>query len=155
MPLGNITSQIFSNIYLNELDWFIKRNIRAKNYFRYADDFIIAHTDRKYLLYILRETNDFLKNELGLRLHPKKVFIRKFSQGIDFLGYVVLPHYRVLRTKTKRRMFRTLSEKRAQLRNGSISQDSFNQSLQSYLGALRHCDGYKIEKEMGVLVGGH
>lgn len=145
MPLGNITSQIFSNIYLNELDWFIKRRLHVKNYFRYADDFIIAHPDKEYLLCILKEIGIFLETELSLKLHPKKVFIRKFSQGIDFLGYVVLPHYRVLRTKTKKRMFRKLKEKYSQLKSGAISEEKFNQSFQSYLGVLKHCEGYELE----------
>jgi RNA-directed DNA polymerase len=148
LPLGNVTSQIFANIYLNELDWFIKRKLRTKNYFRYADDFIIAHPDKEYLLHSLKEIKNFLGNELNLQLHPKKVSIRKFHQGIDFLGYVILPHHKVLRTKTKKRMYRKLKEKHAQLKNGIISKEKFDQSLQSYLGILKHCEGYKIRQNI-------
>jgi len=66
---------------------------------------------------------------LNLSLHPDKIIIRKYNQGIDFLGYVTLPHYRVLRIKTKKRMFRRINHK----------------NLQSYLGVLSHCNGYKLE----------
>jgi hypothetical protein len=130
------------------LDWFIKRKLQAKNYFRYADDFIVAHSDERYLLYGLKEIKKFLEIELSLQLHPKKVSIRKFHQGIDFLGYVVLPHYTVLRTKTKKRMYRKLKEKHAQLQNGVISKEKFDQSLQSYLGMLKHCEGRKIKQDI-------
>lgn len=149
LPIGNITSQIFANIYLNELDWFIKRKLKVKNYFRYADDFIIVYHDKKYLLDVLKEVDAFLKTELSLALHLKKVFIRKFHQGIDFLGYVVFPHHKILRTKTKRRMFRKIKNKKFDLQNNFISEESFNQSLQSYLGTLKHCEGFGIRKEVG------
>jgi len=144
VPIGNITSQIFANIYLNELDWFTKRKLRVKNYFRYADDFIIVHSETNYLKGILLNVNDFLKNELKLELHPGKVCIRKFHQGIDFLGYVILPHYIVLRTKTKRRIFKKIRKKYEYSQRGLISEESFNQSLQSYLGMLKHCKGNSI-----------
>jgi RNA-directed DNA polymerase len=153
VPIGNITSQIFANVYLNELDWFLKRKLRVKNYFRYADDFVVIHRNKKYLEEILPRIDDFLKSELGLELHPDKVFIRKFGQGIDFLGYTILPHYIVLRTKTKRRILRKIKQKKFLLRKDLISEDSFNQSLQSYLGMLKHCQGYKIKKQIGNIAG--
>jgi hypothetical protein len=120
----------------------------VKNYFRYADDFIIMHQDQNYLKLILAEIQKFLKQELALKLHPQKIQIRKFCQGIDFLGYIILPHYVVLRTKTKNRMFRKMKIKRQRLETGLINQESFNQSLQSYLGMLKHCFGYKIKQNL-------
>jgi len=137
IPIGNLTSQIFANIYLNELDQFVKHKLRMRHYFRYADDFIIVHNNRDYLQNLLEFLSDFLKSELGLELHPQKVEIRKFQQGIDFLGYVILPHHIVLRTKTKRRMFKKLLQ-------GRDSQ-SHLQRVQSYLGLLKHCNGYQLE----------
>lgn len=145
MPIGNITSQIFANIYLNKLDWFIKRGLKIKNYFRYADDFIIAHADVNYLRKILSRIDEFIKDELRLELHPNKVSITKFHHGVDFLGYVVLPHYKVLRTKTKRRMFRKIRINKEKLAQELITAESFNQLLQSYYGMLKHCQGYKLK----------
>ena len=91
---------------------------------------------------------NFLDEKLDLKLHPQKVEIRKFSQGIDFLGYVILPRYIVLRTKTKKRMFRKIKAKKQKLDRGLITKESFNQSLQSYYGLLKHCQGYKLKLEI-------
>lgn len=144
LPIGNLTSQVFANIYLNKLDWFISKKLRVKNYFRYTDDFIIVHRDVKYLKDALINIDYFLRRELDLELHPQKVQIRKLSQGIDFLGYIVLPRYIILRTKTKKRMFKKMRMKRNLLDGGLINKETFNQSRQSYLGLLKHCNGHKI-----------
>lgn len=136
LPLGNVTSQLFSNILLNKFDQFVKHKLKPKYYIRYCDDFVIVSKDRNYLESLISQIADFLKNELSLFLHPKKVEIRKLSQGIDFLGYVILPPYKVLRTKTKKRIFR-------KMKNG------FSEEVkQSYLGMLLHCKGYKISNKI-------
>jgi len=90
------------------------------------------------------EIESFLNNGLALELHPDKVEIRKFSQGIDFLGYVVLPYHIVLRTKTKRRMFKKLFAKQKSLNEGLLEADSYSQSIQSYLGMLKHCNAHDM-----------
>jgi len=148
LPLGNVTSQLFANIYLNELDQFVKHNLREKYYLRYCDDFIILGEDEKNLCGLVPVIDDFLQGTLGLQLHPDKIILRKQRQGIDFLGYVVLPHHRVLRTKTKRRIMKKIQRKRDELDNGNISEESFNQGLQSYLGVLKHCNGWKIKQKI-------
>ena len=145
MPIGNLTSQIFANIYLDKLDWFISKRLHIKNYFRYADDFIIVHRDVECLKDALINIDCYLRHELDLELHPNKVQIRKLNQGIDFLGYVILPHYIVLRTKTKKRMFKKIRIKKDLLDDGLIEEEAFNQSMQSYLGLLKHCKSRKIE----------
>lgn len=86
IPLGNVTSQIFANIYLNELDWFIKRKLKARHYFRYADDFIIVHESVDYLESILVQIDSFLQSELKIQLHPHKIEIRKISPRNRFSG---------------------------------------------------------------------
>ena len=134
--LGNVTSQLFANIYLNQLDQFAKRALRAFYYIRYCDDFIILENDCEMLGGIVRKFEAFLTNELKLELHEQKIVTRKLSQGVDFLGYVVLSHYRVLRTRTKRRIFKRLLGNHKE------------QSLQSYLGVLSHCKGFKIRKKL-------
>jgi len=145
LPLGNVSSQLFANIYLNELDQFAKHSLKEKYYIRYCDDFVILSDNENYLKNLIPTIDNFLRENLKLNLHPNKVIIRKYRQGIDFLGYVVLPHHKVLRTKTKKRMFRKLDEKYVKLKSGAISEDSFNSSFQSYLGVLKHCEGYGIE----------
>ena len=152
LPLGNVISQLFANIYLNELDQFAKHILKEKYYLRYCDDFIIMAEDKKHLEKLIGKLGDFLQNELKLNLHPNKIIIRKYRQGIDFLGYVVLPHHRVLRTKTKRRMMKKLSLNHKILKEGLISEEEFNQSLQAYLGVLKHCDGRGIEKKISRII---
>ena len=144
LPLGNITSQLFANIYLNELDQFVKHKLKIKHYIRYCDDFTILSDNREYLKKLIVTISDFLKEKLKLSLHSDKIKIRKYHQGIDFLGYVSFPHHRILRTKTKRRMFRKIERRIEQLKQNKISEESFNQTIQSYLGVLKHCKSHKL-----------
>ncbi|MDO8430637.1 MAG: reverse transcriptase domain-containing protein [Candidatus Taylorbacteria bacterium] len=148
LPLGNVTSQLFANIYLNELDQFIKHVLKVKYYLRYCDDFIILEQNQDLLKEYIKRIGIFLQEKLYLQLHPNKVNIRKCTQGIDFLGYVVLPDHVVLRTKTKERIIRKIIFLKEQLDKGFIIQETFDQTLQSYLGILKHCNGYKIQQEI-------
>jgi len=132
LPLGNITSQLFANIYLNELDQFVKHKLREKYYIRYCDDFVILSDNKNYLENVILKIDNFLKTDLKLFLHPNKVAIRKFNQGIDFLGYVSFPYFIILRKKTKNRMFKKAGK-------------SYNiATLISFLGMLKHCKSYKV-----------
>lgn len=148
LPLGNITSQLFANIYLNELDQFIKQKLKIKYYIRYCDDFIILDTNEEYLKKIIYQIDNFLKEKLKLSLHKDKIIIRKYHPGIDFLGYVSFSHHRVLRTKTRRRMFKKINQKIIALEQSKITEESFSQTIQSYFGILKHCNGYKLKKEI-------
>ncbi len=148
LPLGNVTSQIFANIYLNELDYFVKHALKVKHYIRYCDDFVILSEERKYLEATLSKINNFLIDVLKLSLHGRKIIFRKFTHGIDFLGYVVMPYYRVLRTKTKRRILKKMARRKSELERGEVDVASFNSSLQSYFGVLAHCKGFKIRKKL-------
>ena len=137
LPLGNVTSQLFANIYLNELDQYVKHQLKVKYYLRYCDDFIILGLESSYLSKLAYKIGEFLEEHLFLNLSPNKVILRKYRQGIDFLGYVILPHHRVVRTKTKRRIIDKVF-------HGNINQ----QSLNSYLGVLKHSNSYELEKEI-------
>ena len=144
IPIGNLTSQMFANIYMGELDHFIKHSLRVKSYARYTDDFVAVSTDKTYLENLLLPIQDFLKEKLKLELHPQKVTVRKYRQGADFLGYVVLPHHMALRTRTKKRMFRKMAERVALYRSGAISEAAFEGALHSYLGVLSHADAHEL-----------
>ena len=136
LPLGNLTSQLFVNVYMNPFDQFMKRELKTTRYVRYADDFVILHEDREYLGSLIPKISRFLEQELKLSLHPKKVSIATFSSGIDFLGWVHFPHHRVLRNATKWRMLRRLE---TELRPGSLN---------SYLGLLSHGNTYGLSKKL-------
>jgi len=134
LPLGNLTSQLFINIYMNKFDQFAKHKLKMKCYIRYADDFVIFSEDKKLLENMISEIKEFLEKELKLELHPDKVFIKTLASGMDFLGWVNFTDHRVLRTATKRRMFRKLNENNSKL-----------ETLNSYLGMLGHGNGQKLE----------
>ena len=151
--MGNLTSQLFANIYLNELDQFIKHRLKVKYYLRYTDDFVIIADDKSYLLKILELVRIFLRDNLKLELHPNKIVLKKYRQGLDFLGYIALPHYNILRTKTKNRMIRKFKKKVEDYNEGLISKEKLNQSLQSYLGVLGHVKGCKIKRSLLSVVG--
>lgn len=148
IPIGNLTSQLFANIYMNEFDQFIKHTLKVKYYVRYTDDFVIVSDNTDYLYSLLPLIRKFLGDKLALNLHPNKISVRKYSQGIDFLGYVILPHHIKLRTKTKRRMLRVLDQKIEEFNNNEISAKTFNQTLQSYYGVLSHADSHKFTQDL-------
>ena len=134
IPIGNLTSQLFANVYMNVFDHFIKDVLRVKYYLRYTDDFIIIHDDPVELVSLLPAMRSFLHDRLALDLHPRKIILRKLRQGIDFLGYIVLPHYRLLRMNTRKRMIRRMKE-------GGLNKAQ----LYSYLGLLSHAEEYEAE----------
>jgi len=147
-PIGNLTSQLFANIYMNEFDQFVKHKLKVKYYIRYTDDFVIIHYNKNYLINIKTEISNFLEKKLKLSLHPDKVELRKYHQGIDFLGYVTLPKARVLRTKTKNRIFKKMKLRANQLKEEKIKEKSVLQSFNSYLGVLSHGNTYELEQKL-------
>jgi len=110
LPIGNLTSQLFANVYMNKLDQFMKHNLRVRYYARYTDDFVIISTDESYLKSLIEPIRSFLGDVLRLKIHPKKISIRTCHRGIDYLGFISFPHYRLLRNKTRHRLFRKLKE---------------------------------------------
>jgi RNA-directed DNA polymerase len=133
---------------MSVFDQFVKHTLKVKKYVRYTDDFIIVSHDRNYLESLFPPIEVFLRNELALSLHPNKVEILNYSRGIDFLGYVVHPHYRLVRKKTKNRMFRKPRERVRNFKRGIISEVSLKASLRSYLGVLSHTEACELEQEL-------
>lgn len=135
LPLGNLTSQLFVNIYMNKFDQFAKHKLKAKYYIRYADDFVFLSEDKKWLEKLIEPISNFLWGELKLELHPDKVYIKTLASGVDFLGWVNFLDHRVLRTTTKRRMLK------------KIRGNSKKETINSYLGLLSHGNAGKQRKE--------
>ncbi len=133
LPLGNLTSQLLVNIYLNEFDQYVKRDLKVKHYIRYADDFVLLSRDSNELVKTLSYMIVFLRSKLKLKLHPDKVSLATFASGIDFLGWVHFPQARVLRTVTKRRMWRNCA-----------GLDADSATMKAYLGLLTHGDTYGL-----------
>lgn len=139
LPLGNLTSQLLVNIYMNEFDQFVKWELKAPFYIRYADDFVFLHQDKKYIESLVSQMSEFLSTHLKLTLHPDKLFIKTFASGVDFLGWVHFPDHRVLRTTTKKRMFRNIKAK-----------DGKKETVQSYLGLLKHGNARKLANSISM-----
>ena len=134
LTLGNLTSQLLVNIYMNEFDQFVKHKLKAKYYIRYADDFIVLSQDKAWLEELLPKMGDFLGEITKLNLHPDKVSIKTITSGVDFLGWVHFSDHKVLRTTTKRRMFKRIKKNYAP------------EVVNSYLGLLKHGNTHKIKK---------
>ena len=146
IPLGNATSQLFANVYLHELDDFIKQELRERYYLRYCDDFIILSNDKNHLESLIFPIREFLIKKLQLDLHPKKLIIRKLTQGIDFVGYVLFFKHTLVRTRTKQRMKKRLKEAYEIFLQGKIDGVSLDQRLQSYLRILSHANQHTLSQ---------
>ncbi len=147
MPIGNLTSQLIANIYLNELDQFSKHNLKVNHYIRYMDDFIILHQDKQYLHRLKIEIEDFLNNNIGLHLNSKTC-IRPVSVGIEFVGFRIWSTHLRLKKKTSIKMKRRFKYLKKSYARNEIEFSKVNSSVQSYLGILKHCDGYLLKKSI-------
>ncbi|MEI7451797.1 MAG: reverse transcriptase/maturase family protein [Candidatus Falkowbacteria bacterium] len=134
LPLGNLTSQLLVNVYMNEFDQFVKRDLKVKYYIRYADDFVFLSPDKNYLINLRSQLDKFLNDELKLTMHPKKVFLTTLNSGVDFLGWVNFTDHRVLRTKTKRRML------------VRITKSNKLATRAAYAAMLKHGNAYKLSQ---------
>ncbi len=137
LPLGNLTSQLLINIYLNEFDQFMKHQVKAKCYIRYADDFVIFSHSKEELKNTLVLVDTFLKLNLRLELHPDKVFVKTLVSGVDFLGWIHFSDHRVFRTVTRKRMMKRIEELEGK-----------TETVASYLGMLSHGNGRKLRRRI-------
>lgn len=136
LPLGNLTSQLLVNIYMYEFDFWMKQTIHMKHYIRYADDFVVFSQDREYLAELLPKIAVFIDENLKLTLHPDKVFLKTLASGVDFLGWAHFPDHRVLRTTTKRRMLKRVTD------------NPTSETVQSYIGLLSWGNAERLKQEI-------
>lgn len=148
IPLGNITSQIFANIYLNEPDQFIAKTLKIKHYVRYNDDFVILDYNKERLIEHVKKARVFVENKLLLKIPKEKISFRKLKWGIDFCGYVVLPNAILLRRKTKRRMFKNIFFAVEKFKQGEIAKRDFAKIFNSYCGLLKHCNSHNLKNKL-------
>lgn len=136
LPLGNLTSQLFANVYLNVFDQWAKHKLKTRHYIRYADDFVVLAVDKKWLEDIIPQIRDVLLEKLNLTLHPTKISLKTYNSGVDFLGWNNFPDYKRLRNKTKQRMFKKITDR------------PLPEVYQSYLGLLGHGDTHHIQEDL-------
>lgn len=147
LPIGNLTSQMFANLYLNELDQHCKHRLHLKYYIRYMDDIIILHNSKRYLEKVKREIEKFLEEKLNLQLN-NKTCIRPASMGIEFVGFRVWSTHIKLRKKTTKKMKKRLKYMFSAYENGEIDKETLDRSIASYKGILQHFNSYGLRKSL-------
>lgn len=147
IPIGNLTSQFFANVYLHELDKFAKQMLQAKFYIRYMDDGVIVHGDRTWLHEIREYIREFLTDTLKLQLNSK-TNIFPAAQGINFLGYRIWPTHRLLRKDSAKRMQRKLKKFEQEYTAGDIALDKIHASIMSWIGHTQHAECYQLRKRL-------
>ena len=147
LPIGNLTSQMFANLYLNELDQYCKHQLRLHYYIRYMDDIIILHPDKKYLERVKQEIEAFLADELRLQLN-KKTCIRPTSMGIEFVGFRIWSTHKNLRKKTAKKLRKRLKYLFCQYQAGEVDKQTLDRSVASYRGILKHFDSYGLRQSL-------
>ncbi len=136
LPIGNLTSQLFGNIYLNPLDHFVKRDLKIKGYGRYVDDFFLIDGDVEKLLFAKERIREFLKQKLHLTLHPKKVYLQPIEHGVNFVGAYVLPHRKYLSKRIQGNYRNTMLT--------DLDSENLGEKIVSYLGQMEHFDCYRF-----------
>lgn len=143
IPVGNLTSQLFANEYLNVLDRYVKEGLRLHYYMRYMDDFIILSEDKRCLKDALADIERFLADKLRLKLNPK-TGIFKVTQGVNYVGYRHWHTHKLIRKSSIKRVTRKIRKFNAAYTRGEANVEKFNKSLQSWLGHIGHADTYRI-----------
>jgi len=144
MPLGNLTSQFFANVYLHELDYFIKHKLKAKYYIRYVDDFVILHKNKEQLELWKEEIEKFLKEKLKLELHKDKSKIVSLSKGVDFVGFRNFYYHKLLR----KRNIKNILFKIQLYKKGEISKEKMLEIFQGFNAYAKWADSYMVRKEV-------
>src|SRR3989344_5602078 len=146
MPLGNLTSQFFANLYLNDLDQYAKHELKAKHYIRYVDDFVILHESKEQLEIWKNDINNFLKEELKIELHPSKSNVLKLSSGINFLGFRIFYHYKLIRKSNLKNFERKFNNLRILFDEEIIGREKVLEGLEGWLAYCSHANTYKYRK---------
>ena len=153
LPIGNLTSQLFGNVYLNDFDHFVKNKLQCKYYGRYVDDMVFVHQDKEYLKSLIQQVSNYLEKELELEVHPKKIYLQSFTKGISFLGVVTKPYRTYAGQRSKRSFYKQIIKwnEIIEKQEGLITKDQlkiFLSSMNSYLGYFYQRSAYKLCDKM-------
>ncbi len=152
LPIGNLTSQLFGNVYMNDFDRFVKHKLQIKYYGRYVDDFVLIHPDKEYLKSLIPIMDVYLRDNLFLQIHPKKVYLQHFSKGVVFLGRIIKPYRTYISNRTKNGFYQKIKWWNKYIRERkTIDEENlklFIACMNSYLGLLKNYDTYKLRKKM-------
>ncbi len=151
LPIGNLTSQLFGNIYLSDFDHFEKKELGIKYYGRYVDDFVLIHPDKSYLRLIIPKIRDYLWDNLNLELHPDKIYLQSSHNGLQFLGAVIKPHRLYIASRTKGNFYVAVRRQNTLARDHKPSREekeAFLSCMNSYLGILKHYRTFRLRKKL-------
>ncbi len=148
LPLGNLTSQFFANVYLDEFDQFVKHKLKAKYYIRYVDDFVILHKSKKELQHYMEEIGNFLKKNLALELHPDKCKILTLNQGAGFLGFRIFYHHKLVRKKNLRKFEKRLKQMKQDYKEQLLDQEKLIAKFEGWLAYVNHADTYRYRMNL-------
>ena len=151
LPIGNLTSQLFANIYLNDFDHYVKNNLGIRYYGRYVDDFILIHRDADYLKFLIPFIREYLSENLQLELHPNKIYFQSYEKGVKFLGAVIMPYRIYIANRTKANFYDAIKRQNILLKHNPLTYKqkiNFLNSMNSYLGIMQHYKTYKMRKNM-------
>ena len=150
LPIGNLTSQFFANVYLHELDRFIVHELGCARYVRYVDDMVLIDADKEKLRSFVPRIETFLREQLRLRLHPDKTRLQKTSRGVDFLGYFIKPSHTLVRQKVVRRLKARLyaAETSASASSARDVARALLPALNSYWGHCGHANSVRLRRHL-------
>lgn len=144
MPIGNLTSQFFANVYLNDLDKYIKHVLKAKYYVRYVDDFAIFHKGMRQLEAWHSAINEFLLKNLKLKLHPDKSRVIPLRNGITLLGFRMFYTHRLLKKSNTRRIWKRLEIYKQRYEHGCMTKEQAEKSIDGWLAYAKFANTYKL-----------
>jgi retron-type reverse transcriptase len=147
LPIGNLTSQFFANIYLTDFDHFVKERLKCRFYARYVDDMVVAGLDKNEL-WKIRDLMKMYLEKFRLTLHPRKQHIRPVGQGLLFLGQKIYPEKRLLPAKNIRRFMKRMKKFQILYAAGSVTQAEVKQSLMSWLGHAKQAHTRSLRKSL-------
>jgi len=151
LPIGNLTSQLFGNIYMNEFDHWVKKELGIRYYGRYVDDFVLIHENKDYLQSMIPKLSAFLLSNLKLTLHPDKIYLQHHLKGVKYLGAVIKPNRIYIANRTKGNFYNAIEKQNQIARDHKPTkeeQSAFQSSMNSYLGIMKHYKTYKLRKQM-------
>ncbi len=151
LPIGNLTSQLFGNIYLNEFDHWVKRDLGIHFYCRYVDDILLIHNNKTYLLSCIQKIKTYLDKNLELKLHPDKIYLQHFNRGVKYLGTVIKPHRIYIANRTKGNFYSAVKKLNEIVKDHKPAKEEnriFLSRMNSYLGIMKHYSTYKLRKEI-------
>jgi hypothetical protein len=152
LPIGNLTSQLFSNVYMHVFDNYITSGLDLKYYGRYVDDFVIVHQDKEFLKKLIPQIRDFLDTNLHIELHPKKIYLQHYTKGVLFLGAIIKPNRLYVAKRTvgnfKKALHAINHRMQGELFPDKNELHKIRSSVNSYLGSMQHFNSYNVKKKI-------